>query len=342
MKYVFYLHSHITYFVAKLVIERLKLDEINDVKYIVTRNYKHSDIKNVLNLEHFNQYYHGHIEKTQSERNVQMIDTSVNELVENQEFELFIPSLTHALKQILITHKQCKNIHLIEEGLSNYFDKLSFYKSPSYSMSWHKRLAFSVYRRFKNIRVRPLAVYDLKKVSPNGFFYGLFDEVAPYLPKKNKVIFGKMYQDPSFPDNYKLENIYLVILDAIAVEQNKLLSEEEFLSFFTKELKKQIIDNHIVKIGIKFHPAQKLSLKESILRFLTNEKIEFFEIPAEISIEQMLVYGKNLTVIGVFSSLLFYAQKLGHQVFSLALHSDKIELIQFVEQNFPKSFSHLL
>jgi len=338
MKYVFYLHSHITYYVTKLVIAKLGLDETKDVKYIVARHYKHSQIKNALDLEYYNQYYRYHVSKKDSENTILKIDASVNELVNFEDFEIFIPSLTHPLKQILITHAKCKKINLIEEGLSNYFNKPDFYKSPSYAMPWHKKLAFSVYRRIKRIRVRPLAVYDLTKVSSNGIFYGLFNGVAPLLPEKNKYIFGHLYQDPSFQDKYKLENIRLILLDAIAVEQNKLVTEEEYLNIFTKAITNLYADNYTGKTGIKFHPEQRTSLKESVLRFLLQQNIDFFEIPSEISVEQMLIYGKNLKVIGFFSSLLFYSKKLGHSTISLAFQSENLRLIEFAETNFPKSF----
>jgi hypothetical protein len=214
-------------------------------------------------------------------------------------------------------------------------------------MPWHKKLAFSVYRRIKRIRVGPMAVYDLTKVNPSGIYYGLFDGAAPLLPEKNRYIFGKMYQDPNFPSAYKLENVRLILLDAISVEQNKLISEEEFIEVFTKGINIEVFTKGIKdifantkaeKTGLKFHPAQKTSIKESILRFFTEENIEFFEIPAEISVEQMLIYGKNLTVIGVFSSLLFYAKKLGHPTISLAYTSGNLRLIEFAETNFPESF----
>ena len=43
MKYVFYLHSHITYFVSQQVIDYLKLN-LDDVLYISYRNYKYQKL----------------------------------------------------------------------------------------------------------------------------------------------------------------------------------------------------------------------------------------------------------------------------------------------------------
>ena len=77
MKYVFYLHSHITYFVSQQVIDYLKLN-LDDVLYISYRNYKYQKLTKALDLSRFDIQY-DKLNKKEIDLKIKEIDYKISD-----------------------------------------------------------------------------------------------------------------------------------------------------------------------------------------------------------------------------------------------------------------------
>ena len=117
MIYIYYVHSHITYYVSKAVIKKLKQEE-NNVFFIIARNYKNvsldvskcldvSEIHDEIGNIYLKDFYKTH-------KYINQVDLLLSSKFQNKEFTLFLPNLRNHLIQILATNKNCKEIHMIE------------------------------------------------------------------------------------------------------------------------------------------------------------------------------------------------------------------------------------
>jgi len=70
-------------------------------------------------------------------------------------------------------------------------------------------------------------------------------------------------------------------------------------------------------ILIKFHRDESQFLRSNVLQLFRDQNISVEIIPDSTIMELLLFEATNVTLIGVYSSLLFYAGIMGHQSYSI-------------------------
>lgn len=316
--YIFYVHSHITYVVSQLIINEYNIAHEN-IRYITARNYKiNQNPVKIYDITPFLDY----LEKTSKIKKVfkiktkiKSLDIEIKKLSKNTPFCIFLPQFNHSVFQILGSHKLCKDLILIEEGITAYKQDQNFYKHPK-QLLFH--LLFSAFtNRFilKNSHYTPFPKEKFKKAI-------CIDKACFPFIKDKKVLQIKEntflnYKNTIAPDSL------VFVMDSFKEQTD--ITEKEYFVIIKQTL--NLVKKYIHKpLYIKFHPAQGAYIKKETLNFIK----ENFEFKTIISLEDNCLLEieflklANLTVIGMHTSLLYYAKRFGHNVFSSIGTTSKI------------------
>jgi len=337
MKYVFLIHSHIAFYISLQVKEYLKISD-SDVKFISVRGYrnKYHPIDYLDLSEHYNNLCHSPLKIDKAIEVIKDIDIKINQLTENEEFEFFCYSFSIYLFQFIATNHNCKNIHIVEEGTRSYFKRQDFYFMQTKPLKLKiletlKKLISTKHRTYFQ-RAPRLPVFPN---NPSSKYYGIYEDVFPYVSNQQKIIFKKLYKDPLFPFQPFFNNAKLIIFDAIIVEQHRLMTEDEYIVFVLSSIRNTISSEK--NIYYKMHPEQKKVKTDKLKEFLENE-LKAHEINHDIPIEQIIAHNENVEFYGFYSSLLFYAKRQGHFVKSFIEGTKHPKLRQFALDNFNDYF----
>ncbi|WP_158975122.1 polysialyltransferase family glycosyltransferase [Cellulophaga sp. L1A9] len=320
MKHIFFLHSHITYFVSIAVINYKKINK-QDILFVTARNYTNNTLKNLktidlskeydeLNRIYINKFYsiYPYIKK---------FDKKLKFELKQESFTAYLPHVENKLMQLFATHKNCKAFNIIEEGGTSYAPHFMTFQFNNIWESVIKKTFNSILSVFNN-RFYYVKVYDIRtfKKSEPTIFYSIDDRAFQGLPYTIKLI-------PSIEDisiSYKIDNSYALVLEG-AVEQGNLN-----FNTLLKGIIEIISKEKFEKIYIKYHPVQSTDNRKKIESTFKDHNIQFFIIPDEIPFEQIAISSKNLHVLGFSSSLLFYSKAFGCNVttYENTLMEDKL------------------
>lgn len=306
--YIFYIHSHITYVLSQLIAKEYNMAH-EDIRYITSRNYKinNSTIK-ALDITPLYDYLENSskiVKLFEIKKKIKELDFEIRKLSDESPARFYLPQFNHSLFQILGTNRMCKELVMVEEGITSYKRDHSFYN--------HKRHIFSIVllnvftKRFllKNGHYAPFPKAKFK------YAICIDKDCFPYIEDK-KIL---QINAESF-SNYKTtiaSNSIVFVLDSFK-EQTKI-SEEEYLNTIKETLS---FVRHHKKVYIKFHPAQSESTRKKTIIYI-KEKFEYESIiclPDDCLLEVEFIRLENLTVLGMHTSLLHYAKRFGHNVFS--------------------------
>ncbi len=339
MKYIFYVQSHIAFYMALQIQEYLKLKP-TDVRYITVRNYK--NYFHSINPLDFSYYYdklNSPMSLSEAIEALDNIDKNINNLTENENYEFITHSIAPPVWQFIATNTNCKKIHLIEDGSSSYHKRLDFYNPVNNSLKTalyqnFKKLISSNYRTYCK-RAPGFPIFSTEPLFKDTIYYGIYDDVFPYIPDKRKIIFGQLYKDPLFKSSINYDNASFLIFDATIVEQRKLMDYEEYMNFIIPFLKDIASVNST--IYFKFHPGQKPEIIKKLRKILQNN-FHSIEIEPHIPIEQIIIHFRNLKFYGFYSTLLFYAKRHGHSTKSFIEKTEHPKLKKFALDNFNDYF----
>lgn len=325
MKHVFFVHGHITYYMAKSVQQYKKIAD-EDCLLLLARKYKNEFI--TLKTDDFVQQYYE--EKKINSFNffhfwkyIKITDNKINELLNGEEYVLYLPHFNNPIMQILATNKKCVEVNIMEEGSPCYSDgflinptlkglkqNLNFYLSVIINKT-------GLYGKGRFVRLK--ASYDTRLIQKKlTHFYTISN--AGYLPFKNKRIVIPFYKEANLTFIPKYSDI--LILEG-GVEQ-KMIDRKKFYSALEHILQ----DNPGIKqVSLKFHPAQNKESIDFVYNLLQKHNIEYEVIPGGISMEQMLLKSQKLNVYGFASSLLLYALMMGHNVISYDAYLKKTDTL---------------
>lgn len=242
----------------------------------------------------------------------------------NGPFHCYLPHTGNFLMQAIITHKECVEYNIIDEGLLNYTNPNFFLKQTNLEYGRKniiKRLFKYLYYFnrsivYKSIKARFNTLYLFNQSDFNNLNYS--------------------YTQIDYPDlNLELtsmDNEHVFVFDNSI--QDEVIEDEAFYKLVTK-IFSNFKDFHVY---IKFHPAQTNADKIHLL--LTNLDSKFSIIPNDIPLELVFVKSKNMTIYGIWSSLLFYATVSNHIVISYADTAGKIskKAKEWTESHIPKTF----
>lgn len=310
MKNCFYVHSHITYFLTKAIIAKMKIPD-NEVFLLLSRNYSNPEIHSFKSIDL--SFYHDKL-NTYSVFNsiikqslIPEIDGLIENLLLKSIYSVYLPHVFHPVMQIIATHHNCHQINIIEEGVNSYSEYLLSSKDRSYLKGFVKRIINGIKPITRN-RIYFIKSFDLTKFKKplEPIFYSITSKAFPGV--EHKVIRLKMI--PLDDLVYDLSGSISLILEG-AVDQGNM-KEETLLDGIKKILND--IDSQL--LYVKFHPAQKIESRDKILKLIFESGITAKIIPDEIPFEQVFLTSKNLKVYGFTSSLLFYAHEYNCKVFS--------------------------
>lgn len=116
---------------------------------------------------------------------------------------------------------------------------------------------------------------------------------------------------PKVDPEYLIDNRLPIFVFESAVEQGLVEKDKYFLCI------RQLIETKATqKNYLKFHPYQSTINKKEIVDLFRENNLDVEILPDSIPFELFLTFYSNLIVLGFRSSLLVYAEQLGHHVFS--------------------------
>lgn len=220
-----------------------------------------------------------------------------------ESYHLYAPHFGSPFFQILYTNKLCIDGSYIQEGgvpfKNAYITHISWYKEYFYRFInkyliskrrfWYPCAWFVDNRLYKQDKIISYAISNL-------FFR--------FLPSYNKIICW-----PKIDLEININNSFpIFIFDGFV--GNKLFDSSFYLSIC-----KRLIQTYSARnCYVKFHPAQSKEEKKMILLYFKEQKTTVEELSMSIPFELILSTIEHLKIIGLGSSLLFFARDLGHEV----------------------------
>jgi hypothetical protein len=322
MKHVFTIHSPITFFSAVNIIfqENIPQNEVVlisdgyevpfEIGFVVTA-YQQRDKK----------FWH----KIKNINLVKAYDTYIDVVTKGAEFTAYI-DLMHANQRIIVTHKKCIRFNFIEEGTASYVipDNLDFITKATKQVGFRnlnfKQFSLSLVRVLRGASMRLLSLpFHPQAYSfiENVKFYTYSKHGYPGVLDKNRILLDVEKIDVSFLKKFdisqKFDNSHIWIEETFPKVYG--ISESNYIKAILKvleNLKKDGI-HHIV---LKLRPKNTVE-KSLLYKVILENQFSIEIIPNHILAEIVFINSKNLRVIGIISSLLFYATIWGHQAMSL-------------------------
>ena len=315
MKHIFYVHSHITFYCSLNAIKYLSLIS-EDCIFLCARNYKNPNYptNRMLDISELHDRYSTQLTKSESSQALKEVDQLIQSETNGECFHYYTSTLSHLLKEIIANHPKCKAVEIIEEGISSYMKAPEYYQKRLYKYSWYHESWLEYIKPLFGTRrrVRGNGAFNTEAFS-NQYYFGFHEGVFPYIDQ-NKIILNSQFPNEELKEFVNLSKENLFVFDAVLVEQKHLLTIDEFVT----RLMRLIISIHHdeKKFYLKFHPSQTSDTRKKIKDMLVEIDYDIVEIPDHIPTEQLLRQADDVNVFGIFSTLLFYAKKMGHRVTS--------------------------
>lgn len=325
MKHIFVVHSHITYLAALGVILKESLQEkdvlilsesfhlsyepISIQKVSIYESYKNL-LKDPLRIFYPNLY----------------LDRIIDRFVGNDKFIAYVP-VFHMIDRYLITHSKCERYNITEEGMAAYY---TYYKGLQHTFLTGNRWRYSsgiqgIKERIEDIKkiVRGFSIsinaiptfYTAYASDPNITFYG-FNEESYYLAVNKKLIsFKDIVKIYKFPTFYNLDNSVVWISDPDIL---KLYGDKKsFYIAIEKSFIAWLKQKKIFNIYIRFHYRESDEQKRELINLFERNGIKFVEIQVDAIMEVELMNAENVSLFGIWSSLLVYGSMMGHKSYSI-------------------------
>lgn len=306
--HVFYIHSHITYVIARLFIAEQKLSS-KKVRYITSRGYALEEKRSTYDITDFYNYLEqaSRLNKVfYLNKKIKALDRELHTFVNNEPFTAYVPQYNHSLFQIITSHRLCKYSILVEEGITSYkMDKALYMPTKMRGFQLLSRL-FSKRFILQNNHYRPFPLSRFKyaiTIDQAGF---------PFMDRKRVVAINK---EAITGFNRVIADDELVfVLDSF--KERAKISEKDYFKIIEETLNLLKSDNE--RLLVKFHPEQQQEIRQKTLNFI-KETCKFQSVVClsdNCILELEFITSKHLIVIGMHTSLLYYAKKFGHHVIS--------------------------
>jgi hypothetical protein len=333
MRHVFLVHSPVTYLTAVAVIHSLGLSDRDAViiffefekitpknnQYVAVSISEFYSKKTYLKIYNYFKYFNV----------IKRIDRLVNSITKNEKYTAYVPVLLFAGKA-LITNSNCVAFNFIEEGLIDYYKEetlqsLTVIKARE---PWRSdflkntklvlREIYEVLRGY-NFRLQALPFsYSCYNGFKNVFYYGFSKDSFPLVNEERRIIvpFEKnIFTDIEQKQKFDLTDQTIWIGDGAVIQYG--LNRELYLKGIKEGCVQYLKQNSIQNIFIKFHRDEPQDLRETIKALFINNGINIQTIPDNVIMELLLFKSSNTTLIGVFSSLLYYAAIMNHGALSV-------------------------
>ena len=305
MKYLFIAHSH-TLCLSDLGTINLLGLKPGDCVFVFTRNFKCDYIPQGCKIVDGNDFYSkshdAYMQQNHGLRNrlIQALDSEINSWL-NDEYEAYLPHMCDPYAMLLATNKRCRKVSFVQEAAFTVKERFEVEK-PFLRKLLDKIESYRIYHttRFYGCNWYVDGQLHQKTIDT----YSLYPEYFKYLPSDNHTItWPKIELDVDIDT----DGVYF-IMDGYV--KNGMAESEVYLTQ-CRDMIRQF------KGGcnyVKFHPNQSKEECDTILSFFEDEKVEVMS--QDIPFELYITNGRNLSIVGMTSSLLFLAKKQGHRVIS--------------------------
>jgi hypothetical protein len=334
VKHIFLVHTPITYLVSISVINELKINkegaiiifhEFNNEALFESHMYTSTRIGEIDDKKFFRKLL-GFFKYFNIARRVDLL---IDRITGNENFIAYVPVLT-PVQKFLITHPNCVSFNFIEEGLAQYFKENTLETlNPLYrKYAWRSsilnqpgRVLNEIYfvLRGYNFKLSGLPFsYSCYNSVRNVFFYGLTEDSFPLINDQQKTILsfeGKKFSAVRQNCDINLNDKFIWIGDPGVVHHG--YKQKIYLDGILKGCISFLTKKEVKDIFVKFHRDEPNNLRKAVAKLFDDNGISIQVIPDSTIMELLLFEAKNVSLIGVYSSLLYYASIMGHKSFSI-------------------------
>lgn len=308
MKYIFIAHSHTLCLSDLGTIGYLHLNHSN-VLILTTRNFQCSYIPCDITVKDATSFVtdcqSAYIEPCHSLRatKIQSVDQCITNWC-HEQYELFLPHMCDAYAMLLATHKFCKKVSFVQEGAFSRQGSFDV-NIPFYKVIFDK---LKTYRIFHTLRFYGLNWYVKGQLPRQKEIntYAVDTSFFQYLPSRCHAI-----RWPSVESHVEIDSggVYFMME---GYTKNGMAEPDVYM----KNCDKMIEQFHGERNYVKFHPNQSEEEISLICSFFKSRGYHYKVIPKGIPFELYLSSINKLTIIGMSTSLLYFAKKQGHHVVS--------------------------
>ena len=300
MKHVFLIGAHTPFLTSLGVISKLNLTK-EDVIFVFGRNYKCDIIKNdYLSFDISDKYYIYYKNNTRKNirEHIKWLDNFIdNNICDN--YCLYIPHLQFSTFQVFATHPLCIDVKFIQEGIVDFCvpegTKVKYSCVDIYIRGWLLR----------GTRLWKVAGWNYpSKLNFNiSETFAVNEKLFHLMNCKHTVV-----QWPIVDAGIQIEKDSTIFVFESAVER-KDIEKDNYIASTRLLVEKYGRTNNY----IKFHPYQTKENKEEILSIFNDRKLNTLILPDNIPFELILCSKEKYRVCGFTTSLIYYAQLLGHE-----------------------------
>ncbi len=308
MKYIFATHSHTSHLSALGTIALLGIDN-RDIVFVFTRDFNTIVIpdgcKIIDGSTTDKMCYASHAAKNpfRAQHLIRKIDKEIDKWVEGKDFELFVPHLCIPFFLLLYTHKRCKNVSYIQEGL------FAAQGCFCYDVSMWKQVKKKAYLSLRYATSRfygaPYWYCDgMRKKQDRIRAYGIDSDYYRYFKCEfHKIIWpkAKMKLEP-------IKKVPVFIFDGFVVNG---MSESDY---YMRQCREMITRFRKEYNYVRFHPNQSEDEKKKLLSYFDEHNVRYEVMDSRIPFEYYILQGEKMTIIGMGSTLLYLGQIYGHKV----------------------------
>lgn len=321
MKYLFTIHSPITYFSAINIIYQEKIPSSEVI--IITDNYK-VPIEIGIIVSSYQNLEISIWDKIKKTNIVKAYDDYISKITGGDEFIAYI-DLMHAYQRIIITHARCISFNFMEEGTASYVIPNNLYlithgvNNISFRNTNIKQVYHSLIRVLRGTNMRLISLpFQPQSYSflPNIKYYTFSEFGYPGVMAKNKMILNINNIDDSFLNNFTID---------LEFDNSFIWVEETFPEYYGvadkdyHEAIMQVVEilrkRGVYEIFFKLRPNRKIE-NSFLYDVLNKSELKITLIQDHVLVEVLFIRAKNITVIGIVSSLLFYATIFGQKSYS--------------------------
>ncbi len=330
MKHIFTIHSHITFLAAvgTIIRENLPTEEVilvcgGNYKPKLSNTFKGKIVKSYEILEASYSFFG----KLKNWNYTKSANKFIDQLIQGEDYIAYI-DLMSVFNRYLVMHPKSIQFHIIEEGIVNYsdFDDFNLWTVDLRQFPWQwKGFAFKQMLnactrlvRGRSLRLLALPIHPNLYTLHQGVKAFCFSEYAfQYTSSKQKVVLNWNTLDTYVSieqENYK-DGSWIWIGDTLCSSYG--ISMLHFESALQQLLEKVNPNKEENTIYLKFRGSESNEEKEITLQYLANYNFKVEFIASETIMELAFLKSKNLKVCGIRSSLLIYANLIGHATYSL-------------------------
>ena len=313
MKHLFIIHSHTTFLTVCGILNQLSLST-EDVAIVYIRNYRNKIIQlpyKSLDLSWALMY--PSVKKMYLFKNyIKKIDGLISNLVSGDRYVMYasFPGNTR-LFQVICSNNNCVGFNYIQEGALVFKKMFDNNRLPLiYLLFDYFIRAFTFNRMWCSHCKWTVPYFKLKKLKKLPECYALDNELFKYSGYKTNIIkWPSMDIDKT---NYKIIPKRPCFIFESSVEM-EVVELDVYMECVEKLIEKKGEHSNYVK----FHPFQSENNKKYILNLFASRGLEVEELSMEVPFEFYLSSYKGLKVYGFKSSLVVFAEQLGHVTYSM-------------------------